>query len=203
MKEYHKIQSIYKRDPVTKRFLSEYSTPEIAYLANNVWVFTEKVDGTNIRVMLKDGKVHFGGKTDNAQMPIPLLEELQRLLPDELLRKQFPEMNDICLYGEGYGAGIQKGGCYGPVSFVLFDVLIGSWWLQRQDVDAVGKETNIRTVPVIGMGTLEDAIRLTSNGLTSTWGAFKAEGIVARPMFELFDRGGRRIITKVKCKDFT
>ena len=50
MKEYHKIQTVFKRDPETNhRTLLEgqYSMPEFEYLANNQWVFTEKIDGTN------------------------------------------------------------------------------------------------------------------------------------------------------------
>ena len=51
MELYHKIQSVFKRDPATnhKRFLmGEYSLPEFEYLANNEWVATEKIDGTNV-----------------------------------------------------------------------------------------------------------------------------------------------------------
>jgi hypothetical protein len=40
------------------------------------------------------------------------------------------------------------------------------------------------------------------NGFTSQWGDFAAEGIVARPKIELKTRGGKRIITKIKHKDF-
>ena len=48
MKEYHKIQTVYLRDPETKfRILLEgqYATPELEYLAQNKWTWTEKVDG--------------------------------------------------------------------------------------------------------------------------------------------------------------
>jgi hypothetical protein len=37
--------------------------------------------------------------------------------------------------------------------------------------------------------------------LISRWGEFEAEGLVARPEVELFDRAGHRIITKIKAKD--
>ena len=203
MKEYHKIQSIYKRDAKTNRFIiGEYSLPEFAYLADNQWTFTEKVDGTNVRVMLKEGKLHFGGKTDNAQMPIPLLEKLNDLFPPEKLFEQFPERTDVCLYGEGFGAGIQKGGCYGSVNFVLFDVRIGDFWLRRDDVNEIAEKLGIQRVPIIGDGTLHDGILHAKMGLKSSWGDFEAEGIVARPTVELFTRNGSRIIVKIKTKDF-
>ena len=69
MKEYHKIQTVYLRDPETKYktlLVGQYAKPEFAYLANNEWVFTEKVDGTNIRIGLVDGEYRVGGKTDGS-----------------------------------------------------------------------------------------------------------------------------------------
>ena len=40
-------------------------------------------------------------------------------------------------------------------------------------------------------------------GFISKWGDFQAEGIVARPQVELKARNGKRVITKIKNKDFT
>ena len=45
-------------------------------------------------------------------------------------------------------------------------------------------------------------IGLVRKGVGSEWGDFPAEGIVARPATELCTRGGGRIITKIKHKDF-
>ena len=65
MKEYIKIQTIFKRDLLTnhKTLLEgDYSLPEFDYLKDNTWIFTEKVDGTNIRVMWDGKEIAFGGK---------------------------------------------------------------------------------------------------------------------------------------------
>ena len=52
MKEYHKIDSLYMREEATKRLLpGVYRNPAVAYLKDNEWTFTEKIDGTNIRVV--------------------------------------------------------------------------------------------------------------------------------------------------------
>ena len=78
MKEYHKIQTVFHRDPDTKfKTLLEgrFSLPEFEYLQNNEWIFTEKVDGTNIRIIF-DGELTFGGKTDRAQIPNQLVNKL-------------------------------------------------------------------------------------------------------------------------------
>lgn len=367
MNEYHKIQTLFKRDMEHngKTLLEgQWTLPELEFLAGNTWVFTEKVDGTNIRVMIKDGAVTFGGKTDSAQIPAQLVTRLnERFLP---LATKMQEVFgcDACLYGEGYGAKIQKGGgnYRQDQDFVLFDILVSNaeydtiktcprhrelinatlsdlislkgsvnpaitgtlrnkilsgqqtssadspsttkqiaesktenglgvnatsrpnsesalktmsgccqgkeecaqfvqepttetegagkschspsiiattrdesegccaqpaiqrfikqnetshgsilpectckindWWLQRADVEDVAQKLGLDVVPIIGEGTLHDAIAATKAGIVSTWGNFQAEGIVARPKTELKTRNGHRIITKIKCCDF-
>lgn len=206
---YHKINSIYKRDATKKKhpiMEGVFASSEIEYLQHNEWVFTEKVDGTNIRVMWNGLRVAFGGRTDKAQLPIPLLEELQRLFADEAkMAEQFDDGTwPVILYGEGYGSSIQKGGGnYDDAQkFVLFDVRIGDWWLKRKDVQDVGDNLGLFTVPVIGTGTIQDMVNQCKEGFRSRWGDFIAEGIVARPMVELRTRAGHRIITKCKYKDF-
>ena len=208
MKQYHKIQTVFKRDPATnnKTLLEgEYSLPEFEYLKDNEWVLTEKVDGTNIRIMFDGESITFGGKTDNAQIPAPLIARLQETFLPQLgmFKKNFPD--GVCLYGEGYGAKIQKGGGnYRPdQDFVLFDVLIGDWWLHRRDVETIAVNHEIKAVPLCRFGTLADMIRDVKTGFNSKWGDFQAEGYVARPSMELKTRSGQRIITKLKCKDFS
>ena len=208
MKEYHKIQTVFKRDPETRHktlLFGEFSMPEFEYLQHNLWVFTEKVDGTNIRVMFDGENITFGGKTDKAQIPAFLVNRLNDLfLPQlEAFKENFPD--GVCLYGEGYGAKIQKGGGnYKPdgQDFVLFDVKVGEWWLKREDVESIANTFSIDIVPIIGKESLWDMIYIVKNGFKSTWGDFEAEGIVARPMLELKARNGERIITKLKSRDF-
>ena len=167
-------------------------------------MFTEKVDGTNIRVMFKNGAITFGGKTDAAQIPAQLVAVLNsRFLPlASSMGELFPD--GACLYGEGYGAKIQKGGGnYRPdQDFVLFDVKIGDWWLQRSDVEDIASKLDVDVVPIVGEGTLHDAIASAKAGITSRWGNFQAEGLVMRPKVELKARNGERIIAKIKCRDF-
>lgn len=204
MKEYHKIQTVFKRDPNTKLktvIEGEYSLPCFEFLNGNQWVFTEKVDGTNIRVMLGEGMT-FGGKSDSAQIPDKLVERLYQRFSEARLREIFPD--GACLYGEGYGAKIQKVGSeYRPdQDFVLFDVKVGDWWLERSSVEAVAAALGIDVVPVIGTGTIADMVHLCKTGIKSQWGDFGAEGIVARPAIELITRSGDRVITKLKTRDF-
>jgi len=205
--EYHKIQTVFKRDPETRQIIEgEYTTPEFAYLAENDWVFTEKVDGTNIRIIWDGERVHYGGRTDNASIPTFLLDRLRDLFeaPAAANHSIFSS-SEAVLYGEGYGARIQKGGGnYNPngCDFALFDVSVGGLWLERENVAAIGEALGVGVVPVIGAGGLLDGIKLVREGFVSQWGNFVAEGIVARPQRELCDRRGKRIITKIKHCDF-
>jgi ATP-dependent RNA circularization protein (DNA/RNA ligase family) len=202
MKEYHKIQSVFKRDERTHKFIiGEYSLPEFGYLKNNIWVYTEKIDGTNIRVMWDGTQIRFGGKTDNAQTPTFLLTKLQDLFPAD----KFKDLPPLCLYGEGYGARIQKGGGnYIPngCDFILIDVWVDDWWLERENIEDVASKLGIKVVPIIGKGNIATALSETQSGFSSTFGAFLAEGMVLKPQVELFNRKGNRIITKMKYKDF-
>jgi hypothetical protein len=205
-KVYRKIQTVFKRDPATKHktlLYGQYSLPEFKYLSNCLWDFTEKVDGTNIRLSMEDGRGRIDGRNEKSQVPRELQLAIQRLLPEGKVEKFFGH-DEFCLYGEGYGAGVQKGGgnYRDDPSFVLFDVKMGEWWLQREDVNKIAVGLGIAHVPIIGRGTLHDMCCRAMKGIKSTWGDFEAEGIVARPAVDLQTRGGHRIITKIKCKDF-
>lgn len=248
METYHKIQTLFKRHldgpKKGKMIKGDWTTPELEYLKDNLWEFTEKVDGTNIRIELNYSKdqhhlnAAYAGRSDNATIPVPLLEHLEKVFPDyphwrrDLQREGFGarwnelriwmrdnNLENIVLYGEGYGPKIQGGGKYrDDHSFVLFDVKIGDWWLSRENVNDVAQKLGIDSVPVLGEGTLQDAIDIVSSGITfsdsgsvvrwgrgglySNWGDFEAEGIVARPKVPMFDRKGQRIITKIKAVDF-
>lgn len=209
MKEYHKIQTVYKRDADNKYKTlidGNFALPEFEFLKNNEWVFTEKVDGTNIRIMYnRENLISFAGKMNRAQIPPFLLSRLnERFLPLIADFRNIFDDAEVCLYGEGYGAKIQKGGgnYRQDQGFVLFDIRIGDWWFQREDVENIAKQLNLDIVPIIGSGNLFEMVKKAKEGFYSKWGNFMAEGIVARPSVELKMRSGKRIITKIKYKDF-
>lgn len=213
MSEYHKIQSVYLRDPATKHktfLIGQWSEPAFGYLCSSQWTWTEKIDGTNIRIMWDGFSIRYGGRTDDAQMPAFLVERLRNLF-DKGLGECFPDLEpgtEVCLYGEGYGAKIQKGGgryIPGGVDFILFDVKVGHVYLERPNVEDVAAKLGLRVVPIIGGGNLFDAIEFTRAGYkspTAQDATYEAEGLVLRPNVELRDRMGRRIITKIKARDF-
>ncbi len=208
MDEYHKIETVYKRDPKTnyKTLMDgECAKDEFDWLYENMWVGTEKIDGTSIRVMWDGEQVRFGGKTERAQVPTHLLARLQDLFTNEKLATVF-DHGGVCLYGEGFGEKIQSGGGYMAdghgVDFILFDVNIAGLWLERDNVQDIAEKLSIQLVPVMYTGELERAVEFVRDGFKSAFGDRQAEGLVLRPEIELFDRRGQRIITKIKTKDF-
>lgn len=209
MIEYTKIPNIFRREEFGKNRLIEgdFATPELEYLANLPWVWTEKVDGTNIRVHWDGHNVEFGGRTDRAQIPAHLVNKLNELFggteKEELFEQKFGE-TDVILFGEGYGEKIQKGGgLYGPVNFILFDVMIGGMFLKREDVEDIAAYFGIRAVPIVGAGTLSAAVDYIREHPKSYLRDAEMEGIVCRPIYELRDRRGNRMIVKIKCRDFS
>ena len=86
--------------------------------------------------------------------------------------------------------------------FVLFDIKVGKNWLLQETVRDIAIQLNILHIPVVYQGTLPELVQFVRNGFTSCWGNFKAEGIVARPMVEMLNHNGKRIIVKIKHKDF-
>lgn len=214
MEKYPKIVTVWERDPERRyKYLvqGKWARPELEYLKDNQWVFTEKVDGTNIRLIWDGQALMFAGRTDKAIIP-PFLKErlLDLLVPvpvEGSLAELFTPDNTVCLYGEGYGARIQKAGKHyksGGVDFILFDIMVNGLWLEREDVVDIADKLTVDVVPVVGTGTLETAINLVGTGFHSEVAEeeITAEGLVMRPKIELSDRRGNRIITKIKYKDF-
>ena len=121
---------------------------------------------------------------------------------EELFEQTFGEKEAI-LFGEGYGVKIQNGGLYrDDVSFILFDVMIGSNYQPRSTVNGLAQAFGIDAVPVLFTGTLQEGVDFIKQKPKSTIGKADMEGLVARPKMELKDRCGNRIIVKIKVKDF-
>lgn len=210
MTEYHKIETIFERDMEgTKKLIEgKFRNNYVEYLKDNQWIFTEKIDGTNVRIMWDGHNVTFGGRTDNAQMPIPLIQTLNKMFlgitNEQLFEQQFGE-KDVVLYGEGYGGKIQSGSAYTQEqSFILFDIKVGGKFLTREVVECIAKSFNVQVVPICLTGTIKEAIdyvRTKPNSIIAEQPK-ESEGVVGRPLVELTDFRGNRLIIKIKVCDF-
>lgn len=209
MKEYHKIETLFNRDEKTKKLIQgSYRNETFEYLKDNIWQFTEKVDGTNIRIYWDGHRVSFGGRTDNAQIPAHLINRLNDLFGGETNEQLFEQKFGECeveLFGEGYGIKIQNGGLYrDDVDFILFDVMINGNYQPRESVENIAKYFGIDIVPIVLEGTLQDGVDYVLNNRKSivAKNGAEIEGVVGRPKMELNDRTGKRVIVKIKYRDF-
>ena len=211
MIEYLKIETPFNRDVNgTKKLIEgDWRNEAAEFLKDCKWECSEKIDGTNIGIVWDGHKVSYQGRTERAQIPAHLMNKLIELFGGEtneqLFEQKFGE-NHVILYGEGYGEKIQNGGRYrSDVSFILFDVYLpySNIWLKRESVEDIAKTFNIEVAPIIMTGTLQEAIDFVKTKPMSTIGTAPMEGLVCRPAVELCDRMGRRVIVKVKVRDFT
>lgn len=217
MHKYEKMLNLFKFDEATKGRRREFSCPEFEFLANVPWIWTEKIDGTNIRVIFdSEGGRTVKGRTDKAI----LKEDLVAAVMEATCTA---ELTNCTLYGEGYGAGIQKvGRAYLPETkgFLLFDIFkhtgleltdpaeltteMQGYYLPWQDVCQIAAAYNIPRVPQYGVMTPWEAYEAVHLGLISEVapGELHAEGIVGRPAVPLSGIKGQRLIVKVKHRDY-
>ena len=208
MIEYNKIETLYERDMEGSKQLVEgkFRNPTVEFLKDNIWQFTEKIDGTNIRIHWDGHKVNYGGRTEAASIPAHLMNKLVEMFgtdeAEQIFEQKFGE-TEVILFGEGYGPKIQNGGSYRKdVSFILFDVLISGNYQPRASVEDIAKAFGIDLVPIIFEGTIQEGVDFVKTNPKSTIGTANMEGLVGRPQVELRDRCGKRVIVKIKVKDF-
>jgi len=78
MNAYTKIETVYKRDiDGTKKLIEgDFRNEAVEFLKDKDWIFTEKVDGTNIGIVWDGHKVSYQGRTERAQIPAHLMNKL-------------------------------------------------------------------------------------------------------------------------------
>lgn len=72
------------------------------------------------------------------------------------IKKKYPDWNNIILYGEVYGDGIQKNYSYGCIKdekkLVIFDIKVDDEYLGENDLERICKEFNLEMAPIIYKG---------------------------------------------------
>lgn len=206
LKEYHKIETLFERGEDKKLINGKFRDETVEFLKDNIWQFTEKIDGTNIRIYWDGHKVSFYGRTDKSQIPAFLVNRLNELfggnVNEEMFEQKFGE-NEVMLVGEGYGEKIQNGGLYRKgQDFILFDVMIGENWQSRETIEDIAKYFNLDVVPIVLEGTIEEGVNYVKSNPKSKIGTANSEGLVGRPKVEVQTRTNKRVIVKIKVRDF-
>jgi len=222
MKSYHSIETVFTRNKQTN--VLDFGT-----IRNSVnefipeWAVSEKIDGTNIRVIVTLAGVEIRGRTDNANIHPELIKTVEALFDHSTLiayfteyrGKELPEAWSVTFYGEGYGAGIQKGGCYSATKkFRCFDLLLGeSWWTADTEMRRICADLRIPTAPWLGITTVipqtrdellalfpdgDSQVAIFDNGTAGVL----PEGVVAKPLVPLFDTHGDRVMWKLTFREW-
>jgi hypothetical protein len=120
----------------------------------------------------------------------------------------FSEVSRAVFFGEGYGPKIQ--GCGGryrkDVSFILFDVHIDGWWLQKDAVLEIAQKLDVEHTINQAIMTTNEVVEYVKSKPISYIAEDRTlvmEGVIARsyPLM-LFRQRGLPIMFKLKCKDF-
>lgn len=166
----------------------------------------EKVHGTSAHIYFKSGQPisFFSGGEKH--------ENFKSLFNEEFLQTALESfgIESIVINGEAYGGkcqGMSK--TYGKeLKFVVFDVRFNGTWLPVPAAEQVTKMLKLEFVHYVKISTkLEDidrerdadSVQAIRNGMGE---GHKREGIVLRPLEELVDERGNRIIAKHKRSDF-
>lgn len=221
-KTYTKINTLYKRSTNGKIVIGDFSCPEFSMLFDAKWKAYQKVDGTNISYYWNGHELRIDGKTENANTDKEVMTMLQNKITPEMLTKVFPPkyaedgteipMN-VIIYGEAYGKKIQK---VGPKflkdghDFRIFDILvIGNdgkpWWLETEVVEEICNSLGVEMPVSYGVMTLGEAEKMVMKGWTDPIAedpSLPIEGLVLRPVVQLFNKKGERIMVKIKTCDY-
>ena len=74
--------------------------------------------------------------------------------------------------------------------------------MKRDALEDIAKTFGIDAVPIVLTGTLQEAVDFVKQKPKSTIGAADMEGLVCKPAVDMLDRMRRRVIVKVKVRDF-
>lgn len=215
--KYEKFSSPFKKDD---KF---FNTIEMAQnLPVGTWIKTEKIDGTNIRIILtkpEEGMLQVKREVHIASRKLILNREDKGsnqyldCLKDVNLHKIEEYFKDVdstvTIYGEGYGAGVQKGGIYSKEKrFRVFDIRIGEAYQDFEYVKKVCLDNQLNLVPIIGevreitYGECHNSLVKFKETLLKEGDGGKPEGIVYKFEPVLLNKYKERLIFKVKFKDF-
>jgi len=166
----------------------------------------EKIHGTSAHISWKDENLHFSsGGTAH--------QDFVSLFSNTNLEENFIVLGhtDVVVYGEAYGGRMQAmSEVYGKVlRFVVFDVKIDGNWLSVTSAEDVAKKLDLEFVHYKRASTdlyildrlrNEPSVQAARNGIQEKK---PREGIVLRPLEEMYTNNDKRVIAKYKNDAFS
>lgn len=180
--------------------------PELLPYMNDMtdWVVSEKMDGTNTRIIWDGYTVQVKGRTEQSRLVDAQNSLLHRLSQNG--NYTFDETfgdKEVIIYGETLGDKIQGNPHKIKPTFQVFDINIGGVWLEYDKVEEISTLLGLEMVPhsvINGWSTVIEVFMDTYFDKLEAGEYF--EGLVAAPAHMPLTRTGERVITKIKVADF-
>lgn len=170
-------------------------------------VVQEKVDGSQISWGVIDGNLEIRSK--GAQIHLGSEPDLFKPSVDKILALYHLELLDdgVIYRGEALKEEKHNTLCYDRVpdgNIVLYDVDVG---LERRlspaETVAVANRFDIEPVSILYEGEIDDLARIKElAGQESALGGETMEGVVIKPLFELYGSDGKQVMVKYVRPDF-
>ena len=210
MDKYPKISTLFPFNKEIKKFDSTkgFANENVGFLVHHTWLWSEKIDGTNVRIHWDGYNLSYKGRKDNSEFSAEqdefLAVEIANMDLGQLIEQTFGE-KEVYIFGELHGKNIQKAGpLYSDqYQFRVFDMKVNGIWINRlvKLEEIANGILGLEVAPLILVGTIDDAIRHVKVNTKSTFSDAPLEGLVGVPMGGLLDNQGRRIAVKVKKRD--
>jgi len=167
----------------------------------------EKIHGTSAHIAWRNGTLHLhSGGAKN--------ERFVALFDEDKLTAAFQDLGypDVTIYGEAYGGSILRmSTVYGAaMRFVAFDMLFGEHWSEvPRAAETITNRFGLEFVDFVRVPTDLEAldaerdkpsVQAVRNGILT---AQHREGVVLRPLQEMRQKNGERIIAKHKGAAFS
>ena len=176
-----------------------------AFKGMKFWA-SEKIDGTSVGIKWDGERISFIGHTDKSQFNPRYLEYLQNRFGtpefESCVEMIFGDKPAI-IYGEGISKDYNVHYGFPEGEFIMYDIQFDNGkFAERDVVYEVANKLDIK-MPFEAQMTLDEAIEYVKARPQSVLNSeYKMEGLVLRPMVELYLNNGERVITKIKVKDF-
>ena len=190
------------------------------------YIVTEKIDGSNFQIIFQKGKeVSFGSRNNELRVDSEFFDFQRAVLINcadhiEKLQKYVDDschIDEVNLYGELYGAGVQRRIQYSPEKhFLPFYAMVDGRPLSYSESRELLDEADVSSywwVPVVAPSlTLDEALALDVESLDTRVpqemeGNRKIEGVVIEPLNNIYtlehEDGVSRFKLKKKSQNFS
>ena len=199
-----KCKTLFRRGDDFK-VTDELTDPRFWQIGN--WVATKKMDGTSVIISIHngvDGGYSFHGRTAKSQFTPAMQQFLDDAASEALFSLADHGVYQADIYAELFGEGIQ-GNPHGMEGMHLrvFDVRIGDFWLDWENVEDVAVKAGLLPVDVLMVGSTESIVEYIKSYAQHKGDDIPYfEGVVARTDPLLYDNQGNRMMWKLKVSDY-